>query len=106
MIGGGRMRENNDQGQALTSIRNHLYNTGVQFKKEKLEKAGVLSANDLNAFANIMRSSAYVESIRLQQERSSGSIVVPPPTELSESDKKRLDEIAKLLCSKEASESP
>ena len=90
--------EGNEPIVTLEKVRNELINAGLQFKKNRIAKKGELSANDLNAFSNVMRSSAYVEMIRYQQEKGlEVKLEQAGEMELSKADRKRLDKIAKLL---------
>lgn len=84
--------------ETLEKMRNELISAGLQFKKNKIAKNGELSANDLNAFSNVMRSSAYVEQIRYQQEKGlEVTLEQTGEAKLSKADRDRLDQIAKLL---------
>lgn len=92
----------NEPIETLEKMRNELINAGLQFKKNKIAKNGELSANDLNAFSNVMRSSAYVEQIRYQQEKGlEVKVEQIEEAELSKADRARLDKIAKLLSGEE-----
>lgn len=85
--------------EILSGMRDTILATALRFKEDKLgaENKGKLSANDLNAFSNAMRAAGYVESLRA---RAAEGLDIDPEasvTELSAADKKRLDDIAKLL---------
>ena len=65
-----------------------------------MDKSGSLSANDLNAFTNIMRGALYAEQIELQRAGGGcgdSSINMGVSTDLSKETKAKLDKIAKLL---------
>lgn len=85
--------------EILSGMRDTILATALQFKKDKLgaEGKGKLSANDLNAFSNAMRAAGYVESLRAREVQGFNIEPEASVSELSEADKKRLDDIAKLL---------
>lgn len=61
-------------------------------------KKGVVTPNVGNAVLNGYRTAAYIEQVRLSQEAP--ALVQEAATELSQADRERLDEIAKLLSDK------
>lgn len=83
----------------LSGMRDTILATALQFKKDKLgaDGKGKLTANDLNAFSNAMRAAGYVESLRSRAAQGFDIDTEVSITELSEADKKRLDDIARLL---------
>lgn len=85
----------------VASIKTELLKTGLQFKADKLEKNGALSANDLNAFTNIMKGALYAEQVELQRVGINRPEQAVVGITLSKADRKRLDEIAKLLAPEE-----
>lgn len=78
-------------------IKKELLVTGLQFKKNKIDTKGELSANDLNAFTNIMKGVLYAEQVELQRAGLRATELSGVTTDLSEESKAKLDEIARLL---------
>lgn len=76
----------------LEKIRDELIVVSQKVKK------GELTPTVGNAVVNALRSSAYVEQVRLQQEKGlEVKLEQAGEMELSKADRKRLDNIAMLL---------
>ena len=89
----------------LSGMRDTILATALQFKKDKLgvDGKGTLSGYDLNAFSGAMKAAGYIEMIRAREAQG---LTIDPEIgimELSDEDKKRLDDVAKLLSGKPVS---
>lgn len=63
-------------------------------------KRGEMTATSANAMTNALRSAIYAEQLRLNRDRGTESLSLETEgntMELSQADKDRLDEIAKIL---------
>ena len=64
----------------------------------KKVKSGEIPPNTGNAVANVIRTALYAEQIRYQQDKGQElKVELGGTTELSQTDRERLDNIAKLL---------
>ena len=76
----------------VEKIRDELIRTANKVK------AGEITPTKGNSIANLLRTALYAEQIRYQQEKGQEiKIDLEGCTELSKADRKRLDNIAKLL---------
>ena len=76
----------------VEKLRDELIKTAVKVR------SGELTPTKGNSIANILRTALYAEQIRYQQEKGQElKIELEGTTELTQADRERLDNIAKLL---------
>lgn len=85
-------KKEDEQVVTLAKLRDQAVVVAQEIKK------GLITPNVGNAVLNGYRTAAYIEQVRLSQEAP--ALAQEAATELSQADRERLDEIAKLLADK------